>query len=153
MLYKNNMKKRYRKGIFFIVYRKEGKKVLYLVLNRILHWTGWEFPKAGLEKGEQDGDTLKRELKEETGLKAGRIFKLKKKGKFSYHKEFEDRLGIKGQTWHLFAVEAGKGKVKIDRNEHKDYRWLEFKQAYRILTWKSQKRCLKIVDKFIRRKC
>ena len=143
---------RYRKGVFIVVYRKGRKKFEYLILNRILHWQGWEFPKGGLEKGENDEEAAKRELKEETGLKARRMLKLKEKGKFDYGRELADRPGILGQAWKLFAAEAEKGKIRIDKNEHQDYRWLGFKQAYNLLTWPSQKRCLRIVDKFIRRK-
>ncbi|MCX6748873.1 MAG: NUDIX domain-containing protein [Candidatus Pacearchaeota archaeon] len=138
--------KKYRKGVFIVVFY--GKK--YLLLGRVLHWNGWEFPKAGLKKGEQDKEAVKRELKEETGLKARKIIDFKIKGKFKYAQEYNDRPGILGQTWHLFAVQSSSRRVKIDRREHSSYKWLNFKQAYKLLTWQSQKKCLKLVDKFLR---
>ena len=38
--------RKYRKGIFFVVYAKTKKGIKYLVLKRKLHWSGWEFPKT-----------------------------------------------------------------------------------------------------------
>lgn len=139
-------KGKYRKGVFLVVY--SDKK--YLLLHRTLHWQGWEFPKAGLEKGENDEKAIKRELKEETGLKPIKILDLKVDGKFDYGRELPDRPGIKGQTFKLFAVEVKKGKVRIDKNEHISYRWLDYRKAEKLLTWNIQKRCLRVVNWFLR---
>jgi len=135
--------KKYRKGIFIVVF-SENK---YLLLERKLHWTGWEFPKAGLERGEQDKQAVSRELKEETGLKPKRIIDFKIKGKFLYKKEYADRPGILGQTWHLFAVEVSSERVKVDKLEHSSYKWLGYDGAYKLLSWANQKKCLKEVEK------
>ena len=136
---------KYRKGVFILVYCDNK----YLLLKRKLHWVGWEFPKAGLERGEQDKQAVSRELREETGLKPKKIIDFKIRGKFKYAREYSDRPGISGQTWHLFLVEVSSKIVKTDKNEHSSYKWLEFKQAYNLLTWPSQKKCLKIVNKFL----
>ncbi len=69
---------KHRKGIFLVTYSKENGKTKYLILKRKLHWKGWEFPKGGIEPGESIKKTIKRELKEETGLKPLMIKKLKK---------------------------------------------------------------------------
>lgn len=143
------MKEKYRKGIFMVVYSRKGRKLEYLLLNRILHWQGWEFPKGGIEKKELVEKTINRELKEETGLKAGKIIDLKVNGKFDYGRELPDRPGIRGQIFKLYAVEVRKGSVKIDRREHTDYAWLPYKQAYNLLTFFVQKRCLKVVNWFL----
>jgi len=142
------MKGKYRKGVFMVVYSK-GKKIEYLLLNRILHWQGWEFPKGGV-KGENDEKAVVRELKEETGLKPIRILDLEVNGKFNYRRELPDRLGIRGQTFKLFAVEVRKGRVRIDKREHIGYKWLDYKKAEKMLTWNVQKRCLKVVDWFLK---
>ncbi|MEI7962151.1 MAG: NUDIX hydrolase, partial [archaeon] len=44
----------------------DGEK--FLLLHRVLHWKGWEFPKGGVITGESSADALKRELLEETGI-------------------------------------------------------------------------------------
>ena len=50
-----------------IIFRKEGNLNYYL----LLHYTSghWEFPKGHIEKGENEIETVKREIAEETGLK------------------------------------------------------------------------------------
>jgi len=140
---------KYRKGVFLVVFSRK-RKTEYLLLHRILHWQGWEFPKGGIKSQENTMKAVKRELKEETGLNAEKIIDLKVNGKFDYGRELPDRKGIKGQTFKLFAVEVKKKKVRIDRNEHTSYKWLDYNKAYNSLTWQVQKRCMKAVNWFIR---
>ena len=147
------MKKRYRPGVFAVVYRKSRKGIEYLILRRVLHWKGWEFPKGGVEN-EMEKKAVSREVKEEVGLKPKKIIELKKKGRFKYGKEFEERPGVIGQKWRLFCVEVRKGKVSLNKNkdkEHDKYEWLDFEEAYEKLTWKNQKKCLKIVDNYLKK--
>lgn len=148
-------KGRYRKGVFLVVYAREkaGKKeseAKYLLLHRILHWKGWEFPKGGIEKGESALRAAGREFKEETGLKPSKIINMHIKGKFNYPHELKDRRGIKGMAWSLFAIKTKKAKVRIDKLEHDNYRWLSFKDAYKKLKFGDKKRCLMIVGKYLK---
>ncbi len=137
---------RYRKGVFIVVYCKDK----YLILKRKLHWKGWEFPKGGVEKGEKILDTVKRELKEETGLDALNIKKFNFSGKYKYDKKYEDRKGLLGQTFEmLYAVEVKKAKIFIDKKEHSGFAWKNFDKALRKLTWENQKKCLKMVDEWL----
>jgi len=45
-----------RKGVLAIIMR-EGK---FLILRRVRNWKGWEFPKGGIDKGEEEEDALLR---------------------------------------------------------------------------------------------
>ncbi len=139
----------YRPGIFIVTYRFEKNKIFYLLLKRKLHWQGWEFPKGGIEKNETKIQTVKREIKEETGLKIKKIRIYKLSGKYNYHKKFIDRPNFKGQTYTLYSAEVYGSKVKIDEREHNQFKWLEFEEAYRKLTWKNQKKSLKKVNQFV----
>ncbi len=141
------MKLKYRKAVFVVTYRKEKDKIKYLILKRKLHWKGWEFPKGGVNKDESLLHAVKREIKEETGQSAFNIKKYKYHGKYKYPRLYADRPGIIGQTFHLFSAELKKPKVKIDRLEHSTYKWLDFKSALKLLTYKNKKICLKIVNK------
>ena len=148
-------KRGYRKGIFFVVYRKNKGKIEYLILNRKKHWKGWEFPKAGIktwERAKKKAAVL-RELKEEAGgCKAMKIIDMKSRGKYKYDHKMADRPWI-GQTYALFAVETRcAGKVRIDKHEHSNYKWLEFNKAIKILTWPNQRKCLRLVNKKIKKK-
>ena len=53
------MKPKYRQGIFIVTYAKIGKRIEYLILKRKLHWSGWEFPKGGMETRESYKKTLR----------------------------------------------------------------------------------------------
>jgi len=143
--------KKYRKAVFVVVYGKENNKILYLVLKRKLHWIGWEFPKGGIEKGEDIFKTAKREVFEESGHKTLQIKKFAVKGKYNYDKKtLKDRKKFIGQTYTLFAAEVKGKRTKIDRQEHSTFRWLPIEKAIKILTWNDQKKCLKVVDKFLK---
>lgn len=136
---------RYRKSVFIVVYSKIKNQVYYLILKRKLHWKGWEFPKGGIEKFETKRRAIKREVFEETGLKTKKVKKFDFSGKFKYDKEYPDRRGYVGQAFSLYAVEVKKGQVKIDGKEHSDYKWVEFEEAMKKLTWPNQKKCMAIV--------
>jgi 8-oxo-dGTP pyrophosphatase MutT (NUDIX family) len=142
---------KWRHAIFAVAYSlNEKNKIEYLILKRKKHWIGWEFPKGKIEFLETRKMATRREIKEETGLKILKIKKFDVKGLYHYKKKMNDRKGYIGQTYHLFAVEVMKGKVKIDEKEHNDFKWEKFENAEKKLTWENQKRCLKIVDTWIK---
>jgi len=146
------MKKRFRKGVFIVTYRKEKDKITYLLLKRKLHWIGWEFPKGGVEKFELRKRAVKRELKEETGQSSNNIKNFKIKGKYKYHKPLRDRPGFIGQSYKLYSAEIKNKKVIFDKREHSTYRWIPYKKALKQLTWQNQRKCLKIVNDYLNRK-
>ncbi len=141
---------KYRKAVFIVVYSIKRDKVDYLLLKRKLHWKGWEFPKGGIEKNETFILAVKREIKEETGLKALKIKKFNEKGKYRYKKKYADRKGFMGQEYILFSAEIKEShnkKIKLDKKEHSAYKWLPYNKALKLLKWKNQKKCLRKVDK------
>ncbi len=142
-------KPKYRKAVFVVVYSKTKKEIEYLILKRKLHWKGWEFPKGGLEKGEKINFTVIREVKEETGQKPLTIKKFNFKGKYKYNKILSDRREVIGQTFTLYSAEIKEKKIKIDKLEHSDYKWVLFKEAMKKLKWPNQRKCLKIVNTFL----
>lgn len=146
------IKKRFRPGVFVVVYARGERGIEYLLLKRKKHWIGWEFSKGGIEKGESEIETAKREVKEETGLRVINIRKYNKSGKYLYdEKTCEDRK-MDGQSYSLYSAEVVKGEVKIDKKEHSGFKWMSFKDAMHILTWKNQMECMKMVDKKAREK-
>ncbi len=166
------MRGKLRHAIFAVVYSKNPQRVLisscnptgsrssfkknqmdskvkYLILKRKKHWKGWEFTKGKIELFETKRMTVRREVKEETGLKIIKIKRFKIDGVYRYKKKLKDRPGVVGQTYHLFAAEVKEGKVKIDEREHSGYKWMSFKEAEKKLTWENQKKCLKIVNEWL----
>lgn len=140
---------KYRRAVFIVTYARAMEGIEYLILKRKLHWNGWEFPKGKIEKNEKMIETARREAYEETGLKIIKIKKFNFHGKYLYNKKLADRPGLIGQTFSLFAGEVKKGKIKLDKIEHSNYEWVDFKKAMRKLTWENQKKCLKIVNDFL----
>lgn len=141
--------RKYRKAVFIIAYRKERKKILYLILKRKLHWKGYEFPKGGLESNETPMMAVMRELFEETGLKVVKIKKFKLEGKYNYAKGWQGHPGFIGQSWQLFSAEVKGKKVKYDKKEHAGYKWMDFNNAIRIIDFKEKKDCLKAVNSYL----
>ncbi len=142
---------KFRKAVFVVVYSKSKDKIEYLILKRKLHWKGWEFPKGGLKCFETKKMAVKRETKEETGFKLLSIKKFNFSKKYKYDKEYPDRKGIIGQEFQLYSAEIKNKKIKLDKEEHSNYKWLEFKEAIKKLTWKNQRKCLRIVNEWIKR--
>jgi len=142
--------KKYRKGIFFVVYYLKNKKPNYLILKRKLHWKGFEFPKGGIGFFETKKHAVRREMEEEVGLKPLNIKKHIFCGKYSYKKKIKDRKGIYGQTFCLYSVEVKKGRVKFDKKEHVSSDWLTFEKAYKRLTYPNQRKSLRMVNSWIK---
>lgn len=147
------MKKTWRKAVFVVPYSidKKGKKE-FLILKRKLHWTGWEFCKGKIEPREKKIETAVRELKEETGISVLKkdVVDHKISGRYLYPKNFEKRPDKIGQTFHLFSVNVNKtDKIKFDPLEHNEHKWLSFEKAIKKITYPNQRRCLRIVNKYI----
>jgi len=140
--------KRYRKGVFCVVYRLEPLK--YLLLHRKLHWKGWEFTKGKRKFLEKPEESCRREVREETGLRIRKIKDFPVSGQFVYDKKTQQEWKAKGFKYKLFACEVAKGKVKISKKEHDKYKWCTYEQAFRLLKWPNQKKSLKIVNDFIK---
>ncbi|MBI5803406.1 NUDIX domain-containing protein [Candidatus Pacearchaeota archaeon] len=140
---------KFRKAVFIVVFAKTNQGIRYLLLKRKLHWTGWEFPKGGIEENESKRSAVERELFEETGKKALRIKQFGFHGSYRYRRKFPERPGFFGQFFSLFAAEIENADVKIDTHEHSTYEWLSFNEAIKKLRFPNQKKSLKIVNNWL----
>src|SRR3989344_1451718 len=140
------MEEKYRRSVFVVVYRKTPNGIKYLLLKRKLHWTGWEFPKGGVNQKEDFGEAVKRELKEETGQFPLKIQSHNFFGKYLYKKKFQDRGKIIGQTFSLYSAEIKNAGIVLDKREHSDYLWLPYSEAHKKLTFGNQKKFLEVVN-------
>ena len=144
------MYKKYRKGVSCVIYYLSKNKILYLLLHRKKHWTGWEFTKGGKKVKEKIESTLKREIKEETGQKPLTFKKFKFKGSFIYDKKTQKEKRVKGFRYILFACNLKNKKVMIDKEEHDGYRWLPYNKAMKLLKWQDQKKRMKFVNRWLK---
>ncbi len=139
--------RKYRKYVFAVVYRKNGKPKI-LILHRIKNWTGWEFLKGGLKKGENVDSCLAREILEETGAKRYEVKKTNYTIKYDWPKWYtKDSERFNGAVGKLFIVRIFNKKIKIDRSEHDKFKWVSPNNAIKYLTHKEQKNALKYVLK------
>jgi 8-oxo-dGTP pyrophosphatase MutT (NUDIX family) len=138
----------YRKGVSLVVYKREKEKIFYLILKRKLRWIGYELIKGGKKSKETDLQVIKRELREETKLTPIKIINLNKKLKFIYPKKYQKFFKKKGFLAKSYAVEA-KGKIKLSK-EHSSYKWLNYKKAEDILTFKETKKILENANKILK---
>lgn len=129
----------FEKSVGGIVFRRQGDKILYLLV-RYRSWQ-WDFAKGHVEKGETEQQTLRREIKEETGIEELQVVPgFRKVARYFYtakgnekKERMESGRGIyifKSAVY--FLTETNSEKVIIDF-ENKDFAWLTFDKAYKRL--------------------
>ncbi len=137
------------------MFRKTPRGINYLLLH---HYPAkysrhpnapdghWDFPKGHMEKGEKNLDTLKREVKEETGISGLKIIpNFKKTIKYFVGSKKERRLKFVA----YFLAKTKTKKIKISF-EHQGFAWRPFKEAVRRITYANSKNILKSADKFLK---
>lgn len=132
-----------------VIFRKEGKNVLYL----LLHYPSsakapkeyWDFPKGHIEKGEKIEETIKREVREETGLDDIRLVEDFKEW-IKYFFKFKGKNVFKIVTFLLAETKTKEVKVSF---EHLGYEWLSYEEAFKKLTFKNAKEILKKANQYL----
>ena len=106
-----------------IVFRREDGQIKYLILQRNPKY--WDLPKGNIEKDETDEETVKREVKEETGIEEIRILPGFKENEHYFYK-LKGELVSKDVVF--FLAETSTSEVKFS-TEHEGYEWLAFDEA------------------------
>lgn len=141
-----------------IIARETPKRRMYLLLqhppgrysrNQAQKKKGghWDFPKGHIEKGEKTSDTVRREVREESGLSDIEFVD-------GFKETIRYFVGPKGQRRlkfvAFFLAMAEQRKITIS-HEHMGFRWLTFDKAYKLATYPETKRLLKKADEFLRK--
>lgn len=141
-----------------IIFRKEAGQTLFLLLHyptrakrRVTDSKKehWDFPKGHIEKGEKDTDTVKREVREETGLEDIKIINGFQERIKYYFTATPQKIIFKTVVFYL--AETKVKAVKISE-EHIDFKWLPYEEALKQLTFGKPKNILKKANEFILRK-
>jgi len=129
----------------------DGEK--FLLLHRVLNWKGWEYPKGGIDEGENAEKTLGRELYEETGLKEFELV-----GKVDEY-NFLDKVHNREVFMQSFLVRvSSNNKVNFDNQpveggkklvEHDDFKWCFPFEAVKLLTHANSRRSMKRAIKML----
>ncbi len=132
-----------------IVFRIEKGEPVYL----LLHYPSsakakreyWDLAKGHIEKGEEEKDTVLREIQEETGLKDIKLFD-------GFREEIRYWFQLGGQkiskTVAFYLAQTKQGKVTIS-HEHVGFQWLPYKQAQEKLTYQNAKQVLEKAHHFL----
>ena len=131
------------KKVRAVIYDIKNKEPYFLVLHRILRWSGWEILKETLENSETLIEALVRGIKEETQLKNFEIIRDLNKTE-SWQKD-----GINYEIVATFLVKADMNEaisLKQEIREHDGYDWLDRKSAVEKLTWPETKELIKQVE-------
>jgi len=137
-----------------VVFFEEKGTIFYLLLcyPALSHRAKkdyWDFPKGHVEKGEDEIQTLKREIFEETGLQEKEIEIVENfKETIKYFFKFKNENILKFVTFYL--VRAKSKNVKIS-SEHKDFAWLPFKKAFSKITFQNSKEVLRKANEFLKK--
>ncbi len=148
-----------------VLFYEKGGTIEYLLLR--YDETGhWDFPKGHIEKGEDEIGTIKREVREETGIEDVEIIPgfqeqiayfyrrsknpfLGRRGKYVPRRYDHDVPGATFKTVSFYLARTKTKQVTLSR-EHTDCRWLSYEEARDRLTFENAKEILKKADSFLR---
>jgi bis(5'-nucleosidyl)-tetraphosphatase len=129
-----------------IVFRREPGKMVYLLLH--YEEGHWGYPKGHIEKGETIEDTIRREVREETGITDLHFIEgFRELTKYYFFAEGRRIF----KTVVFFLAETSTQEVKLSF-EHVGFDWLPFPEALERITFKDEKKLLQQADKFIKEK-
>ena len=140
------------KSVGAVIFRKEEGNIYYL----ILHYPSghWEFARGHGEEGEDEMQTARREIEEETGLKDLKIIPgFREYSKFFFRWTYNlPEAEKKKAPWIfklviLYLAETKTKEIKISK-EHKGYAWMTHEEAFRKLI-KGAKVVIKKANDFI----
>jgi len=116
---------------------KKGK-VLLVQRKREPYKGTWMFPAGFVDFGEHPSDTIKREVREETGLTVKKVCLM---NVF----QAEDDSREPGHLTIYYQVEVSKGHLKNDEEENQDIGWFDIQKPPKI-GWKNHQKMMKILQ-------
>ncbi|MFA6328820.1 MAG: bis(5'-nucleosyl)-tetraphosphatase [Candidatus Micrarchaeia archaeon] len=125
-----------------LIFREEGGKRLYL----LLHYMGghWDFPKGHVESGENEEQTARREISEETGI-ASLEFMPGFREEISY--SFRHSTGEMAEKQVVFFLaKTGEKQVRLS-DEHVGFSWLPYQAAKKKATYENARSLLEKAEK------
>ena len=127
-----------------ILYYIDNLTITFLLLH---YFRGhWDFPKGNKERGENHIDTIRREIKEETGISDVTFIDGFEK-EISYNYTRDNRLISKKVLYRLARTHS---KDVVLSSEHTNFEWDPYEIALKRLTYKKSKEILTEGYKFLK---
>jgi len=130
-------------GISVFIIREDTQE--YLLIRRCSsHLYGnWQMVSGTCDAGEKALDTVIREMHEETGLTANKI----------YSADFVEIFYESRRDMILFipvfvAFVTGTNDIKLSPSEHDAFQWVPYAQAREILEFDNQRLCLDKIERY-----
>ena|SRR5437773_8266400 len=101
----------------------------------------WQMVTGKIDAGESTSDAVKRELAEETGLKAENLFVVPKINSFYF--PTSDKIVLSP----VFLAIVNSTDVTIS-DEHSEYKWVSYDEAIKIIYWPNQIESLTIIKNY-----
>ncbi len=128
-------------GVTAIIYDEADHQRFFLLLHRVLNWSGWEFCKGGIDGDESPDQAVTREISEETGLeKIWVVSRLPQKISWA-------SKGLK-YVYTPFLVRAQMHEpIDLEQEimEHDAYKWVPEKNVESMLAHEDNKKVFKEV--------
>ncbi|HEU5462305.1 MAG TPA: NUDIX domain-containing protein [Nitrososphaeraceae archaeon] len=119
-----------------LVYYVDNQQIIFLLLH---YFSGhWDFPKGNKERGENSIQTIRREIKEETGISDLTFIDGFVK-EISYKYLRQNQLISKKVVYFLARTNT---KDVVLSSEHTDFEWDHYESALKRLTYKKSKEIL-----------
>ena len=124
-----------------VMYSKNNDKIEYLIIKRSEKDGGfWQGVTGTLEEGEKLKECLIREIKEELG-----IVNINKISEIEETIQWAKKTGFM-ITEYVFSVELDRNINITLSEEHDDYKWCDFNEAYQWLGKDNNKNTLKMIN-------
>lgn len=118
------------------MYYVDNQQIIFLLLQ---YFSGhWDFPKGNKERGENSIQTIRREIKEETGIRDLTFIDGFVK-EISYKYLRQNQLISKKVVYFLARTNT---KDVVLSSEHTDFEWDHYESALKRLTYKKSKEIL-----------
>jgi bis(5'-nucleosidyl)-tetraphosphatase len=126
-----------------VIFRKENGQTLYLLLH--YEEGHWGCAKGHLEKDETVEQTARREIQEETGLTDISFVPGFKEINQYFFMSKHERIN---KTVTFLLAETRSAAVTIS-DEHTDFAWLPYEEAFERITFKNEKEMFKKANEFV----
>ncbi len=124
--------------------RRQDRRFLFLLVQH--HAGHWAFPKGHAEHGETAIQAARRELREETGISAVQLLQDAVLSETYYFKRDQQTVA---KTVRYYIGIVGDAAVQIQAAEIKDYRWVSFDEATRLITFSESRRVLSTAQEYL----